>query len=279
MMNSSTEKKARKWLKRKEYLRRANHQTHNATNEDNITDNVTTLTTYHSSPSTIKLHLCTFNSGGTVPQDEDLEKLLPSDRRACDIFVIGICEFGMALEKALVNAKSLKAEGPVFLFGDLNFRVQCANRAYCDKLLAMGRFDELLNKRCQLTRQLGISDDSSSEDSNHLSEWSNEDYVVNGASRAVPLWKEWTEAPVLFPPTYKFDIGTNTYDTSAKQRIPSWTDRILWRSDADNHRGQVTCHVYDSVSAVKSSDHRPVYARFTIDLGVPPEIPTLMNDT
>lgn len=36
------------------------------------------------------------------------------------------------------------------------------------------------------------------------------------------------EAEIDFKPTYKFDIGTNAYDTSEKRRAPAWTDRVLW---------------------------------------------------
>ena len=32
-----------------------------------------------------------------------------------------------------------------------------------------------------------------------------------------------SEQPINFQPSYKFDINTNNYDTSEKQRIPSWT--------------------------------------------------------
>jgi hypothetical protein len=35
------------------------------------------------------------------------------------------------------------------------------------------------------------------------------------------------EAPIGFPPTYKYDTGTDNYDTSPKQRTPSYTDRVL----------------------------------------------------
>jgi hypothetical protein len=40
------------------------------------------------------------------------------------------------------------------------------------------------------------------------------------------------EAPITFRPTYKFDKGATTalaYDSSEKRRVPSWTDRIMFR--------------------------------------------------
>jgi hypothetical protein len=41
----------------------------------------------------------------------------------------------------------------------------------------------------------------------------------------------WSEGELAFAPTYKLEKGTmDTYDTSAKQRVPSWTDRVMWRT-------------------------------------------------
>lgn len=31
----------------------------------------------------------------------------------------------------------------------------------------------------------------------------------------------------MFPPSYKYDLGTDVYDTSDKQRVPSWTVRCV----------------------------------------------------
>lgn len=71
-----------------------------------------------------------------------------------------------------------------------------------------------------------------------------------------------TEAPIYFRPTYKFDHGCDIYDTSSKKRIPSWTDRILFKDEGTK------CLTYNSVTDLRSSDHRPVYASFVIDIHV-----------
>ncbi len=46
------------------------------------------------------------------------------------------------------------------------------------------------------------------------------------------------EGPIMFPPTYKYDKGSNRFDTSAKARIPAWTDRVLYRMAAS--KGKVS---------------------------------------
>ncbi|KAF9113510.1 hypothetical protein BGX27_001387 [Mortierella sp. AM989] len=40
------------------------------------------------------------------------------------------------------------------------------------------------------------------------------------------VFRGFHEAPLAFPPTYKFRMGSDEYDIA--KRVPAWTDRILW---------------------------------------------------
>ncbi|TCD69866.1 inositol polyphosphate 5-phosphatase [Steccherinum ochraceum] len=74
-------------------------------------------------------------------------------------------------------------------------------------------------------------------------------------------FSEYTEGPLLFRPTYKYDLGTDNYDSSEKARIPAWTDRILYKGDA------LDLSVY-SRAELKGSDHRPVFALFRANVRI-----------
>ncbi|KAK5987598.1 Inositol-1,4,5-trisphosphate 5-phosphatase 1 [Cladobotryum mycophilum] len=75
----------------------------------------------------------------------------------------------------------------------------------------------------------------------------------------------YSEARIGFMPTYKFDIGTDTYDTSEKARIPAWTDRVL-------RKGAILRQTaYDS-APLMFSDHRPVYATFECRASIVDEV-------
>lgn len=69
----------------------------------------------------------------------------------------------------------------------------------------------------------------------------------------------FNEAPITFAPTYKYDVGTDTYDTSEKKRSPAWCDRVLYRG-----LGKIKQTEYRRHDCVKVSDHRPVSARFKL---------------
>ncbi|ROW11528.1 hypothetical protein VMCG_01121 [Cytospora schulzeri] len=71
----------------------------------------------------------------------------------------------------------------------------------------------------------------------------------------------YSEARITFMPTYKFDIGTDTYDTSEKARIPAWTDRIL-------RKGPHLRQLAYNCAPLNFSDHRPVYALFDCNVDI-----------
>ena len=71
---------------------------------------------------------------------------------------------------------------------------------------------------------------------------------------------DFYEGRINFMPTYKFLDGTNEYDYA--ERVPGWTDRILYR--ANNLSDIILCK-YSSIADVKTSDHKPVFAIFKIN--------------
>ncbi|KZT29277.1 DNase I-like protein [Neolentinus lepideus HHB14362 ss-1] len=72
---------------------------------------------------------------------------------------------------------------------------------------------------------------------------------------------EFEEGPILFRPTYKYDVGTDNYDSSEKMRIPAWTDRILYKGN------QLDLTTY-ARAELRSSDHRPVFAVFRAEIRI-----------
>ncbi|GAA6218676.1 72 kDa inositol polyphosphate 5-phosphatase-like [Lates japonicus] len=77
------------------------------------------------------------------------------------------------------------------------------------------------------------------------------------------IFKGFQEATIHFLPTYKFDIGCDIYDTTSKQRTPSYTDRILFRN---RQAEDIKVVKYTSCSSIKTSDHRPVIGVFQVKL-------------
>ena len=77
----------------------------------------------------------------------------------------------------------------------------------------------------------------------------------------------YEEGPILFRPTYRYDLGTDDYDTSEKMRIPAWTGQVLRLKvlmplltdplDRILYRGSALDLAKYSRAELKGSDHRP----------------------
>lgn len=83
------------------------------------------------------------------------------------------------------------------------------------------------------------------------------------AQRSGKAFVGYTEAPIAFAPTYKYDKRSDQYDTGEKQRVPAWTDRILWAEHAQPLGGGAAAMPRVSALAytrreTDASDHRPV---------------------
>jgi len=118
----------------------------------------------------------------------------------------------------------------VFWMGDLNYRIS-TTRKMADSLLSKNMHEVLYhNDQLQQEMQKG--------------------HVFEG----------FKEAPLNFRPTYKYDVGTNNYDTSKKLRVPAWTDRVLFKPKG------VRPLWYISEDRIKTSDHRPVSGAFEVEV-------------
>lgn len=96
-------------------------------------------------------------------------------------------------------------------------------------------------------------------------------------------FRDFREAPITFPPTYKYDPGSQQFDTSSKQRVPAYTDRILYKAKSMTPistsafsglrrissvpvTSGLKCLAYNSVQSVCTSDHKPVWGLFSAAL-------------
>ena len=119
----------------------------------------------------------------------------------------------------------------VFWFGDFNYRVDMDNQ------VARMRISKRDYKDLWDADQLSIQ-------------------MRNGDA-----FKDFQEGGLNFDPTYKYDNGSISYDTSEKQRVPAWTDRVIYRGDF------ISLLEYGRGEQVMS-DHRPVKAVFNVSVAL-----------
>ncbi|NXV00831.1 SHP2A phosphatase, partial [Cettia cetti] len=82
------------------------------------------------------------------------------------------------------------------------------------------------------------------------------------------VFLQFSEGDISFPPTYRYERGTrDTYvwqkskPTGMRINVPSWCDRILWKSHPETH---VVCNSYGCTDDIVTSDHSPVFATFEV---------------
>uniref|UniRef100_A0ABD2WZA8 phosphoinositide 5-phosphatase n=2 Tax=Trichogramma kaykai TaxID=54128 RepID=A0ABD2WZA8_9HYME len=136
--------------------------------------------------------------------------------------------------------RTLNAHDYVFWCGDFNYRVDM-DKDEMKEMIKRNELDEILK-----FDQLKVQQDQGN------------------------VFKNYSEGPINFAPTYKYDLFSDDYDTSEKCRQPAWTDRVLWKRrklhdveiDHDWNPGNI---VFYGRAELKQSDHRPVIAIIDVD--------------
>ncbi|KAF8410624.1 hypothetical protein HHK36_003156 [Tetracentron sinense] len=116
--------------------------------------------------------------------------------------------------------------------GDLNYRIQGIDKQSVKNLIQKNLLELLTSK----------------------------DQLLQEAERG-QMFDGYCEGNLAFKPTYKYNIGSNNYDY--KLRVPSWTDRILYKIDKFSEI-DATLHSYESIDCIHSSDHKPVKAHLCL---------------
>ncbi|CAL8351355.1 unnamed protein product [Lota lota] len=82
------------------------------------------------------------------------------------------------------------------------------------------------------------------------------------------VFLRFVEEEISYPPTYRYERGSrDTYvwqkqkATGMRTNVPSWCDRILWKSYPETH---IVCNSYGCTDDIVTSDHSPVFATFEV---------------
>nr|CAG8433375.1 1446_t:CDS:2 [Entrophospora candida] len=146
-----------------------------------------------------------------------------------------------------------------FWFGDMNYRVDLS-REKADELILRHELTKLL-EHDQLSREMksfayfdGFHEDRISFNPTFKF---NITHRISHNSHEQPL-KRHASAPSVIT----FDH--TQYDTSPKKRVPSWTDRIIWKTMLDGKK-VIPVKYTSHMNVIGFSDHRPVTGCYLVD--------------
>ena len=156
----------------------------------------------------------------------------------------GLCEerTHSPIYRQMSEDLSVFDHGNIFFLGDLNFRIE--------ESLSIDEVFTLINQG--KLQKLSIHDQLNIEREQRNNELDS-----------------FIENDITFKPTYKYQPGTNHYDTrpEKKVRVPAWCDRILFKENDHYEKGSyITQLTYNSVDTPLISDHKPVSAIFLCDV-------------
>ena len=129
--------------------------------------------------------------------------------------------------------KLIKDHDQIYWLGDLNYRIDDLSTDEIKALVDQNAFEALLIYD-QLKKQM----------------------------LANRVFQGFEEPPIKHWPTYKYNPGTNEWDTSEKNRPPAWCDRILYKG------GLTQPILYRSHPRLILSDHKPVSCLFSSTIKV-----------
>ncbi|KAM4771157.1 phosphatidylinositol 3,4,5-trisphosphate 5-phosphatase 1 [Rhinophrynus dorsalis] len=91
---------------------------------------------------------------------------------------------------------------------------------------------------------------------------------LNMERKESQIFLHFNEEEITFPPTYRYERGTRERYCYTKQKatgikynLPSWCDRVLWKSYPQMH---ALCQSYGCTEDITTSDHSPVFATFQV---------------
>lgn len=150
------------------------------------------------------------------------------------------------------NTTSLLTHDYSFWFGDLNFRFDDIEKHEVLNILTKAKTAESTEARTKILTQLHKNDQ-----------------LINVKKKG-SAFADFNETVPTFMPTYKYQIGNkDSYDS--ENRIPAWTDRILYRYHNDayslnsvNFKPKLEQLFFDSLPETNLSDHKPVVSLFKV---------------